>query len=389
MENFVFKNETKVIFGKDTENSVGAECSRYGSKILLHYGGGSIKRSGLYDRVKLSLEASGLDVIELGGVKPNPRLSLVKEGIEICKKHNIDMILAVGGGSVIDSGKAIGIGVYHSGDVWDFYDGKATAEKMLPVGVILTIPAAGSETSISSVITKEDEKLKRGCGADCMRPEFAIMNPELTFSLPDYQTACGISDMLAHIMERYFTPSKNTDLSDRLCEAAMKSVINNAYALLKEPNNYDTRAEIMWNGTIAHSDLIGMGRVGDWASHGMEHEISALTDIAHGAGLSIIFPAWMKYVYSENPKRFLQFSTRVFNIEENFEDQSETVLRGIEALENFYKMLNLPIRFSDVDFDIEKIEDMADKFTHDDTVVQGNFKKLTKSDVIAIYNLAK
>ncbi|MFW6365952.1 MAG: iron-containing alcohol dehydrogenase [Spirochaetota bacterium] len=388
MENFIFQNRTKIIFGKDTETEVGGETGLIGKKVLLHYGTGSIKKTGLYDRVLTSLKESGIDVVELGGVKPNPRLSLVHEGIRICKDQKIDCILAVGGGSVIDSAKAIGVGYYHDGDVWDFYDYKTAPEKMLPLGVVLTIPAAGSETSSSSVISNEEKQLKRGLTAACMRPDFCILNPELTYTLPDYQTACGISDMLAHTMERYFTPTKNVDLTDRLCEAVMVSIINQAYKVFENPKDYAARAEIMWAGTVAHNDLTGTGRAQDWASHGMEHEISALTDVAHGAGLAIDFPAWMKYVYKTDIGRFLQFAKRVFGMEENKSDPESTVMKAIEALENFYRDIKMPVRLSEIGFDESQIDIMADKATFNNTQTIGGFKKLTRDDVKAIYTLA-
>ncbi len=388
MENFIFQNRTKIIFGKDTETEVGGETGLIGKKVLLHYGTGSIKKTGLYDRVLTSLKESGIDVVELGGVKPNPRLSLVHEGIRICKDQKIDCILAVGGGSVIDSAKAIGVGYYHDGDVWDFYDYKTAPEKMLPLGVVLTIPAAGSETSSSSVISNEEKQLKRGLTAACMRPDFCILNPELTYTLPDYQTACGISDMLAHTMERYFTPTKNVDLTDRLCEAVMVSIINQAYKVFENPKDYAARAEIMWAGTVAHNDLTGTGRAQDWASHGMEHEISALTDVAHGAGLAIVFPAWMKYVYKTDIGRFLQFAKRDFGMEDNKSDPESTVMKAIEALENFYRDIKMPVRLSEIGFDESQIDIMADKATFNNTQTIGGFKKLTRDDVKAIYTLA-
>jgi len=388
MNNFVFENKTRVIFGKDSEKSVGSETLKYSNKVLLHYGGGSIKKTGLYDRVVKSLKEENIEIFELGGVLPNPRVDLVREGIELCRKEDIGFILAVGGGSVIDSAKAIGIGYFYDGDVWDIYDYKVSVDKMLPLGVVLTIPAAGSETSPGSVITNVDKELKRGFGALCMRPVFSILNPELTFTLPDYQTACGISDMFAHVMERYFVPTKNVDLTDRLCEATMKTIINQAYNILKNPMDYNARAEIMYCGTVAHNDSLDPGRGGDWASHEMEHEVSAVTDVAHGAGLSIIFPAWMKYVYKENMDKFIQFFTRVFNIEQDFENPENTVLRGISTLESFYKDLKLPIRLSEIDFDSSRVDELAKKASFDSSRTLGAFKVLNKDDIKEIYKLA-
>ena len=257
MENFRFFNPTAIIFGKDTEKFVGAETKKRGKRVLVHFGGGSIKKSGLYDRVVGSLRESGIEFLELGGVKPNPRLSLVCEGVELCRKNNVDFILAVGGGSVIDSAKAIALGAKYAGDVWDFYMGKTAPTEALPIGCVLTIPAAGSESSQSSVITNEEGKLKRFCDTEILRPRFAIMNPELSFTLPPYQTACGASDIMAHVMERYFTNSRHVELTDRLCESTLKTVIDNVPTALREPQNYDARAEIMWAGAIAHNDLFG------------------------------------------------------------------------------------------------------------------------------------
>jgi len=389
MHNFDFKNGTKIIFGKDQEIRVGEECKAVGTKVLLHYGGGSIKKSGLYDRVMESLKKAGLDVVELGGVQPNPRLSLVREGLELCKREKVDMILAVGGGSVIDSAKAIGAGYHYEGDVWDFYCGKASPEKMLPLGVVLTIPAAGSESSTSSVISNEEEKRKYGTGGLCMRPDFAILNPELTFTLPDYQTACGIADMLAHVMERYFSKVEEVELTDRMCEAVMKTIIHQAYRLVEEPQNYDARAEIMWAGTIAHNDLLNTGRGGDWASHGIEHELSAMYDVAHGAGLAVVFPAWMKHVYKEDTRRFLRFAHEVFNVDYNYENPEETILKGIAALENFFSNIGLPIRLKEMNVDPGTIKEMAALATKNDSIKLGEFKLLGQSDVEQILTLAK
>ncbi|MDR1100301.1 MAG: iron-containing alcohol dehydrogenase, partial [Treponema sp.] len=301
MQNFEYYNRTKIIFGKGTEDQVGSETAQYVRRILLHHSGGSAVKSGLLDKVKSSLKKAGIEWVELAGVQPNPRLSRVYEGVELCKKEQIKFILAVGGGSVIDSAKAIAIGACYDGDVWDFYDRKKTAAQALPVGVVLTIPAAGSESSISSVITNETGPWKQSVNEECIRPVFAIMNPELTYTLPPYQTACGIADMLAHIMERYFTREPNVELTDELCEGAMRAIIRNARKIFSGgEKDYAARAEIMWAGSIAHNNLLGTGRIGDWASHAIEHELSALFDMAHGAGLAIIFPAWITYNIKEN-----------------------------------------------------------------------------------------
>ncbi|MBA7572699.1 Long-chain-alcohol dehydrogenase 2 [subsurface metagenome] len=387
MENFTFKNATKIIFGKDAENQVGIETARYGGKVLLHYGGGSIKKYGLYGRILKSLKDANLEIIELGGVQPNPRLGLVKKGIDVCRKEKVDFILAVGGGSAIDSAKAVASGIPYNGDVWDFYTGKAVPEEALPVGVVLTIPAAGSEASSSSVITNEEGFYKRGFTNEILRPEFAILNPEITYTLPPYQTACGVSDIMAHIMERYFTRVQNVDLTDRLCEATLKTVIGNAPRVLEKADNYQARAEIMWAGTIAHNDLLDTGRIGDWASHGIEHELSGIYDIAHGAGLSIIFPAWMKYVYKQDAEKFAKFAVRVWNVEPDFKDIEKTALEGIETLKEFYEKIGLPITLKEANIPYDRLEEMAEKCTEGGPV--GNFVRLDKSDVLEILKLAR
>ncbi len=387
MENFIFRNSTKIIFGKGTERQVGEEAARYGRKVLLHYGGGSIKKYGLYDRVIMSLKSTGLDIIELGGVQPNPRLELARKGIDICRKEKVDIIVAVGGGSVIDSAKTISAGVPYSGDVWDFYAGKAEVKEVIPVGVVLTISASGSESSDSMVITNEDGLYKKGFNSDILRPVFAILNPEITYTLPPYQTACGVSDIMSHIMERYFTTVKNVELTDRLCEGALKTVMNNVSIVLEEPENYPARAEIMWAGSIAHNNLLGTGRTGDWASHKIEHELSGIYDIAHGAGLSIISLAWMKYVYKKDVERFAQFAVRVMDQEPDFYDMEKTALKGIERLKEFFKGIGLPVTLKEANIPHDRLEEMAAKCTQRGPV--GNFVKLDKNDVLTILEMAK
>lgn len=386
MENFIFQNETKIIFGKDTELEVGVEVSRYGKKILFHYGGGSIKRTGLYDKVVQALKDNAVSFIELSGVKPNPRISLVREGIELCKRENIDFILAVGGGSVIDSAKAIAAGVKYSGDVWDFFEGKAEVKEAIPIGTILTIPASGSETGDTTVITNEDGWYKRALSHPTLRPKFAILNPELTFTLPDYQTAAGGVDIISHVFERYFTNTPNVDLTDRLCEAILKCMIKNLPIALEEPDNYAARAEIMWAGTIAHNGLLGTGRAEDWASHMIGHEISAIYDLTHGATLSIVFPAWMEYVYLENIDRFVQYSTRVWNVEMDYDNPEMTALEGIRKTKEFFKKIGMPTSLSEANIPGDKIEEMAEKCVLSGPV--GNIKKLYKDDVIKILEMA-
>ncbi|MBE3089436.1 MAG: iron-containing alcohol dehydrogenase, partial [Actinobacteria bacterium] len=343
MENFVFQNTTKIIFGKGTEKSAGAEIKKYSNKVLLHYGGQSIKKYGLYERVIKSLADADIEFIELSGVQPNPVLSMVKEGIELCRKNNIGFILAVGGGSVIDSAKAIAIGVpYEKDDVWDFFMGKAKAEAAVSIGVILTITAAGSESSVVSVILDEKTQMKKGYHSSLMLPKFAILNPELTYTLPAFQTACGSADIMSHIFERYFTQSKNTDLTDRLCEGALKTVVENTPIVLANPENYDARAELMWASTLAHNGLLGTGRIEDWGSHKIGHELSAVYGVTHGATLSVIFPAWMKYVYKQNIGRFKQFAFRVWGVDPCFGDDESIALEGIKKLRDFFKEIGLP-----------------------------------------------
>ncbi len=387
MLNFVYDNKTKIVFGKETENEVGRYTKLHGKKVLLHYGRNSIKKYGLYDKVIASLQAENIDYVELGGVQANPRLQLVKEGVELTKKEDVDFILAVGGGSVIDSAKAIALGHFYEGDVWDFYSKGIRPKEVLPIGVVLTIPAAGSESSTATVITKEEGEIKKGYGDISLRPKFAIMNPELTFTLPNYQTSCGIVDMIGHVIERYFTNTRDVELTDRLCESVITTVINNSQSVLENNANYASRAEIMWAGALAHNGLVGTGREEDWATHGIEHELSALYDIAHGAGLAIIYPAWMKYVYKHDLERFALFANKIFNVEINRNDLEETALKGIEKLEEFYKSINMPIRLSDIDKDDTDIELMAQKATNGRPTL-GSFIKLDKEDIINIYKLA-
>lgn len=384
MEDFEFQCPTKIIFGRGVEKKVGEEVAKYSRKILFHYGGGSIKRIGLYDRVVQSLREAGVEFIELPGVKPNPRLSLVKKGIRICRDEKIDFILAVGGGSVIDSAKAIAVGVPYDGDVWDFYTRKAEPREALPVGVVLTIPGAGSEASPSSVITNEEDLNKLSLTTELLRPRFAFMNPEVTFTVPPYQTACGIADIMAHVMERYFTNVRNTDLTDGLCEATLKTVVKNALIVLREPYNYDARAEIMWASTIAHNDLLETGRIADWASHIIEHEISGLYDVPHGAGLAVVFPNWMKYVYRNRLEKFVQFAVRVWNIDPDFENPDKTALEGIERLRSFFKQIGLPTTLKELGIPGDKLEYMASRCTKQGSSKIGNLVKLGKEDVLNI-----
>ena len=388
MDNFEFLNPTRIVFGKGTENQVGAEVKMIASSCLLHYGSGSIKKSGLYDRIVTSLKKEGIRFAELGGVMPNPRLGLVRKGIELCRKENLEMILAVGGGSVIDSAKAIAAGVPYSGDVWDFFMGKGMYEKRLPVGSVLTIAAAGSEASHSCVITNEETMMKRPMNTEKNRPEFAIMNPELTFTLPAYQTACGVSDIMAHVMERYFTLVPKVDFTDRLCEATLKTVMSNAPVAIANPNDYDARAEIMWASTIAHNNLLSTGRVGDWGSHLVEHELSSINDVAHGAGLAIVLPAWMKYVYKRMPEKFLQFAVRVWDVDQCFDDPERTMLEGIARLEAFLVSLGLPVRLGEININESHFDEIVSKCLAGRAGFVGSVIKLYKDDIYSVLKLA-
>ena len=387
MQNFTFQSPTKFIFGKETELKVGKEVKHHGKKILLHYGGGSIKKSGLYDRVVKALKDENIDFVELSGVQPNPRLSLVKEGIELCRREKVDFILAVGGGSVIDSAKAIAVGVHYDGDVWDFFEGKSKMGTIIPIGVVLTLPATGSEASSGTVITNEEGWYKKSCGHNLMRPRFAIMNPELTYTLPPYQTASGVADIMAHVMERYFTNEKNVDFTDRLCEATLKSMIKNLPIALKNPRDYAARAEIMWAGTIAHNGLLGTGREEDWASHNIEHELSGIYDVTHGAGLAVIFPAWIKYVYKNNMSIFAQFASRVWEVEPDFDHLEVTIETAIEKMKDFFRAAGLPVTLEELNIPDDRLEEMAEKCTENGPV--GSLVKLYKEDVLNIYHLAQ
>lgn len=387
MENFNFYSPTEFVFGKGAENDCGEYVKKHGgSKVLLHFGGQSAKKSGLLDRVTASLKKSGVEYVELGGVQPNPRDTLVYKGIDIVRKENIDFILAVGGGSVIDSAKAIAIGVPYDGDFWDFYSGKH-AEKALPVATVLTIAAAGSEGSGDSVITKEDGMIKRGTGSDVMRPRFSIMNPELTQTLPAYQTACGATDIMAHVFERYFTNTKEVEITDRLCEAVLSTMVRETPRVIADPNNYEARANIMWAGTVAHTNIVGVGREQDWNSHGIEHELSALYDCAHGAGLAVIMPAWMEFVYKHDIMRFCQMATRVFGCTMNFDDPESTALAGIKAFRRFLHDIGMPINFAELGAKEEDIPVLVEKFGIGDGRT-GGFVKLSAEDVAQIYKIA-
>lgn len=392
MINFDFRNPTRIVFGKGSVGKVGALVKEYkGTRVLLHYGGGSIKQNGVYDAVVASLEAAGLETVELGGVVPNPRLSLVRKGVELCRAKKVDFILAVGGGSAIDSAKGIGVGVPYAGDVWDFYIDKAVPAASLPVATVLTLPAAGSESSLSSVVTNDDGAFKRFLDHDLLFPVFSILDPETTFTLPPYVTACGVADMMVHVIERYFTRERDVELTDRLCEATMKTMIDNVPIALADPRNYAARAEIMWAGAIAHNNLLSTGRVGDWSSHMIEHELSAINDVAHGAGLAVLVPNWMKYVCRHDLPRFVQFAVRVFNLEQNFHRPEETALRGIAALRAFFTSIGLPATLSDIGIGPEHFQAIGEKTKKVDRVKNtvGNFEPLSPKDIVEILKLAR
>ncbi|MBR6265670.1 MAG: iron-containing alcohol dehydrogenase [Bacteroidales bacterium] len=387
MNNFNFYSPTEFVFGKDRE----VECGDYvvkhgGSKVLLHYGSSSAKKSGLLDRVIKSLKDKGIPFVELGGVQPNPHDSLVYKGIELCRKENVDFILAIGGGSAIDSAKAIAMGVPYDGDFWDFYSGKSP-QKALPVGTILTIAAAGSEGSGDSVITKEDGMLKRGAGGDCLRPKFSILNPQLTCTLPAYQTACGATDIMAHIFERYFTNTKEVEVTDRLCEGLLLTMIKETPRVIADPQNYDARANIMWVGMVAHNNIVGVGREQDWNSHGIEHELSALYDCAHGAGLAVIMPAWMEYVMNHDVMRFAQVATRVWSCQMNFANPEITAKEGIGKFRQFLSNIGMPINFEQLGAKESDIPALVKSFGIGDGET-GGFVHLKANDIENIYKIA-
>jgi Uncharacterized oxidoreductases, Fe-dependent alcohol dehydrogenase family len=392
MLNFDLHIPTRIVFGKDTHKEIGTLLKPYAKKVLLHFGGSSIKKSGLYDAVKTSLEESGLEFVELGGVVPNPRLSLVQEGISLCKKEGVDFILAVGGGSVIDSGKAIAMGVYYDGNIWDVYEQHIPITKALPVATILTIPAAGSESSDSTVITNEEQQRKIGYSSDLLRPLLSVMNPELFYTLPKNQVANGVTDMMSHIFERYFTNTTNTDLTDGLCEATLKTIMKNALLVAADSQNYNAWSEVGFSGAVAHNSLLGVGRAQDWACHDMEHELSAIYDVAHGAGLAVLTPAWMQYVYKDNINMFVQFAVNIMGVEGSYRDPDAIVLEGISRLRKFFQQMGLPSTLTELGIDESNLELMAKKATGEAYGKEhslGGLKKLYWQDVLEIYKLAK
>ena len=391
MSNFSYYTPTHVYFGRGTQNQVGELVRARGcKKVLIHYGGQSARRSGLLAQVEASLDAAGVAHVQLGGVVPNPHLSLVYEGIELCRKEGVDFILAVGGGSVIDSAKAIGYGMCMDGDVWELYNHTRRATGCLPIGVILTIAASGSEMSDSSVITKEEGGIKRGYNDDICRPKFAIMNPELTMTLPDYQTACGCTDILMHTMERYFVQGDAMEITDSIAEALMRTVMEQAKILRDDPKNYDARAEVMWAGSLSHNGLTGCGHDGsDFASHRLEHEMGGMFDVAHGAGLAAVWGSWARYVYQNCMPRFVRFARNVMGVEAELSDDA-AALRGIELMEDFFRSIHMPTCFSELGIQPtqEQLEEMAHKCYLAVGGLLGSAKKLDEGDMLAIYKMA-
>ena len=389
MDNFTFYSPTYFVFGKDEEINAGHYVKRFGgSKVLIHFGGGSAQKSGLLDKIRSSLKNEGIRFVELGGVKPNPRDGLVYEGINLCRKENIDFILAVGGGSVIDSAKAIAAGAVYDGDFWDYYEGK-TVDKALPIGTVLTISAAGSEGSGDSVITKEKGMFKRATTGEALRPKFSILDPALTQTLPAYQTACGITDILAHLYERYLTNTKDVEVTDRMIEALMLTMIKEGPIAVADSNDYQSRANIMWAGMMAHNNSCGVGRSQDWTSHNIEHELSALYDCAHGAGLAVVMPAVFTYNLKHDVMRFAKVAVRVWGVEMDFEHPEVTALEGINALRRFLKSIGMPGNFAELGAKEEDIDELAHKCCYGDvnTGTTGGFVTLNEDDVKAIYRL--
>ena len=393
MKDFNYYAPTEVVFGKQSEEQVASLIRKYGGKkVLVHYGGSSAVKSGLLDKVCGLLGEDGIEYVTLGGVVPNPRLSKVREGIELCQRENIDFILAVGGGSVIDSAKAIAYGVCFDGDVWDIYLGKAQPTAILPVASVLTIPAAGSEMSEASVITNEDGDLKLGYSNDMSRPKFAIMNPCRTFTLPPYQTAAGVTDIMMHTMERYFTKDDDMTLTTELAEAVLRTMKDCVFAVLKNPTDYRNRAQIMWGGSVAHNGLTGCGISDDWATHQLEHELSGMFDVTHGAGLAAMWPSWARYVMHENLSRFVRFAVNVMGVPNDFTDPEGTAIKGIEAMERFYHDIGMPTNIRELigrDITDEEIREMTRKCSRDFTATCGCLKVLKADDMEKIYKMAR
>ena len=393
MKDFCYYAPTEVVFGEHSEEQTGTLVKRYGGhKVLVHYGGQSAIRSGLLDKICRILKESDIPFVTLGGVVPNPRLSKVHEGIDLCRAEQVDFILAVGGGSVIDSAKAIAYGVPYDGEVWDFYLGKAQPATMLPVACVLTIPAAGSEMSEASVITNEDGDVKMGYSNDMSRPKFAIMNPRRTFTLPAYQSAAGVTDMMMHTMERYFSHDDDMTLTDEIAEAILRTMKDTVFTVLKDPEDYRARAQIMWGGSVAHNGLTGCGLSDDWSTHQLEHELSGMFDVTHGAGLAALWPSWARYVYKENISRFVRFAVNVMGVPNDFTSPEATALKGIEAMEQFYHSIGMPTNIHELigrEITDEEIDEMVRKCSHNHTLTLGRFKVLAAEDMKKIYQMAK
>lgn len=392
MKDFNYYAPTEVVFGRNSETEVGKLVKKYnGTKVLIHYGGKSAERSGLLSVICQSLENEKIPYVKLGGVVPNPRVAKVREGIELCRKEGVDFILAVGGGSVIDSSKAISIGIPYAGDVWDFYLRKAVATTCLPVATVLTIPAAGSEMSDGSVITNDEGKLKKDYCTNMFRCKFAIMNPERTFTLPAYQTACGVTDIMMHTMERYFSHDDDMEVTDAIAESVLRTAKDMIFNVLRTPDDYVSRAQIMWAGSLAHNDLTGCGTSGDWSTHCMEHELSGMFDVAHGAGLASIWGSWARYVYKLRPTRFARFAVNVMGVPNHFTDPEQTAMAGIEAMERFYHAIGMPTSIPELigrPATEQEIKTMAQICSGNDSHTIGAFKVLNMQDMKNIYNLA-
>ncbi len=393
MRDFNFYAPTEVVFGKQSEEQVARLVRHYGgTRVLVHFGGQSAKRSGLLDKIIALLDADGISHVELGGVVPNPRLSLVKKGVALCRDEKVDFILAIGGGSVIDSAKAIGYGVGYEGEPWDFWTGKAVPASCLPIGVVLTIPAAGSEMSSSCVITNDENNDKRGVNSNLCRCKFCIMNPERTFTLPAYQTAAGATDIMMHTMERYFTVYDDMTLTDAIAEALMRTVKDSAMEVMRNPTDYRHRAQIMWAGSLSHNDLTECGSTKDFATHRLEHELSAMFDVTHGAGLAAIWGSWARFVLPGHEARFARFATNVMGVDCDFTDLRRTAERGIEATERFFSSLGMPVSIHELlgrEITDDEIEEMARRASHDGQITLGNIRVLKREDMVEIYKMAK
>lgn len=391
LQDFNICIDTKFVFGKDAQNQIGRELKQMGiHKVLIHHDNGKfLYDTGLLEQVEQLLEQEGIETLELGGVQPNPRLSLVREGIALAKKEQVDLVLAIGGGSVIDSAKAIGLGAVTDTDVWEFFTGNAVPERSLPTGVILTCPATGSESSAVTVVNNTDVGMKLLVSNPVVRPAIAFMNPELTYSLPKFLTACGVVDMFSHVCERYFTPDSEIGVIDRMSEGILKTLVEIGPKVLEEPSNYSYRAEIMWIGTIAHNNTVGIGRIQDWATHEIGNELSALYDTPHGATLSIIMGSWMRYIYQKSPERFARYAKEVFGVEWTKENTLEAAYAGILKTEEYFRSMGMPVSFGDFKVPTDEVEKMLDRIAfrgEDDSI--GGIVRLNREDCRRIYEMA-